>query len=239
MIKKRLFISCLFIALISCSKESSLVQDQNVTVTKVSTTVRHSLDDKLFNAKTGEPISMEEFSKMIKENPTIGLDKIYDKYGNPEKFLYNPDEPSKNYSRRDPSLQPQIGQKFPDFTFTTIANKEISSEEMLGKWVIVRFDFFADKMDIDNYVSFSEEINKVSKSANLTTVLCSLDTKENIDRELSMFSDVIHLVGDGQGFFAKYHITRMPTTILIDPSQNVVSYLDKDSYSEIQSLIHP
>ena len=237
MIKKQLFIYCLLIALISCSKESSLIQDQNVITTKVSTTVRHSLDEKLFNAKTGEPISMEEFSKMIKENPTLGLEKIYDKYGNPEKFLYHPDAPNKNYSQRDPALQPQVGQKFPDFVFTSIDEAEISSEEMIGKWVVIRFDFFSDKMDLDNYASFSKVINKVSKSTKLTTVLCSLDSKENIDRELSIFSDVIHLVAEGQGFFSKYHIINMPTTVLIDPTQTVVTYLDKNSYSEIQSLI--
>ncbi|MFC5625800.1 TlpA family protein disulfide reductase [Algoriphagus winogradskyi] len=237
MIKKSLFLYFLLLALVSCAKESSLIQDQNVIVTKVSTTTRHSLDDKLFNAKTGDPISMEEFSQMIKENPTISLEKIYDEYGNPEKFLYHPDDPNKNHSQRDPAFQPQVGQKISDFVFKTIDDKEIYSEEMIGKWVIVRFDFFVDKMDKENYASFSNAINKASKSGKLTTILCSLDSEENIENELTMFSDVIHLVGNGQGYFSKYHITTMPTTILIDPNQTVVKYLDKNNYSEIQSLI--
>lgn len=223
----------------ACSKDSSLIEESQTTVKthRVAMTERHSLDGKLFNANTGEAISMEDFSKMLQENPEIQLERFYNKYGITDKFLYHPDAPTTNFSKRDASKQPQIGQVMPEFVFTSIEGKEIASEELKGKWVLIRFDFYTAHMDMDRYSTFAKEIESIPRSAKLTTVLCSIDTEENLEKELGYFSDKIELVANGQGFAAKYHVRSFPTTILIGPDQKVVEYIGRDQMDQIKSII--
>lgn len=236
---KKLILPVLLAFLFSCSKKTVSIKESTKT-TAVSTTIgftsRFTLNDKLYNKVTGEPISMEEFAKIVKENPNVPLEKIYDKYGVPEKVFYHPNPPE-NFGKRNPELQPKVGEPFPQFVFQTIDGKEIDLENLKGKWVLVRFDFFTEVMNKEDFSQLIESIDQLPKSSKFIPILCSMDNKENLKRDLGSLSKKIDLVSDGQGFSSKYQIMRFPTTILIAPDQTLYKYLGKNEYQEIGSII--
>ncbi|MBN7817736.1 redoxin domain-containing protein [Algoriphagus pacificus] len=173
---------------------------------------------------------------MIKENPSIPLEKVYNKYGVPEKVFYHPNPPA-NFGKRDPELKPKVGEPFPEFVFQTVEGDEIESKKLNGQWILVRFDFFTNMMNKEDYAMLVDAIDQIPKSSKITTILCSLDTKENVIKELGKSSKKIELVSDGQGFSAKYQIGKFPTTMLIAPDQTLYKFLEKSEYQEIGSII--
>lgn len=237
--KRKLIIFCLLATSFSCAKKSTPVQEpisQSITTTRTSRTTRYSLDGKLFNADTGEAISMEEFSKMVEVNNRIPLEKIYNKYGEPEKFLYHPNS-TEDYGKRDPEKSPKKGDVFPDFIMTNIEGEEVALEDLKGQWVLLRFDFFVDMLDKNDYGLFADMVNELPRNSNVVPIVCSLDPKDQVEEKLVDFSKRIHLVSDGSGFSDMYHITRFPTTFLIAPDQTVYDFFGRSNYSEIPGII--
>jgi hypothetical protein len=209
----RIFLLIFFLGFIANAQEKK---------TMVRTTRSGDLEGKVFNKITGEVITNMQLMGLLKEKPGLKMESFYDKYGDLEKSLYDPNNPCKDYSK-DPNKRPKIGESFPEFVFKTIDEEEFSSEDLKGNWVLIHFYPITRFINKERWKKLSLDLQKARESFEIVCFgVFAYD--DDLIEPVGEFKQEIRLVNNGNGFYSKYHIIEIPTTVLINPEGIIVKY---------------
>lgn len=171
------------------------------------------LSGKLFNTQTGKFLSDEEIQKLKTEIPNFRYEPVYDAAGRLEKYLFDPAEPQK-IVRRNPALQPKVGESFPEFVFQTVKGKEVTPISLHGKWILLYFKNSLSTLHQAQFNQLLTDLGEVSKEVEIEAIaIFAYD--EPIETLLE--NRTIDGVKNGNGFFQRFHLTSMPTVFLINP----------------------
>lgn len=175
------------------------------------------LSGKLFNTQTGKFLSEEEIQKLTAETPNFRYEPVYDVAGKVEKYLFNPADPQK-VVRRNPALQPKVGELFPEFVFQTVKGKEVTPASLKGKWTLLYFKNSLSTLHQAQFDQLVSDLSEASKEAEIEAIaIFSYD--EPIETLLE--NRPIDGVKNGNGFFHRFHLTSMPTVFLIHPTGQI------------------
>ena len=179
--------------------------------------------DKLYNKQTGEKVKKKEFKELIKKNPNLPLERIYDKYGEIIKYYFNP-IPSNIKMKRSGNYQPKNGELFPDFVLKTIDNETINLNALKGKLIILRFELFADNFRFkkDEIAELDTKINKSNRQSEIEAIIIFTTQKEEVLRSFDIENSNFKLIPNGDGFHNRCEINRYPTTIIIDKNGKLI-----------------
>jgi hypothetical protein len=178
---------------------------------------RSELSGKLYNKQTGEVFSDEEIQKLKIEIPNFRYEPIYDVSGKIEKYLFDPEDPQK-VIRRNPSLQPKVGETFPNFIFQTVKGKEVTNASLQGKWAIFYFKNSVQTLNKPQFDQLIVDLNQVADRIEMEA-LAIFAYDEPI--EYLFENTKLDGVKNGNGFFQRFHLISMPTTFLINPEGKV------------------
>lgn len=183
----------------------------------------------IVNKATGQPITMEEYGKLIKDDPyAYHLVPDYNEYGQPGGYIMRPATPEEHethrFRDRDPAKQPKAGQSIAPFVMTGLDGKTYRSADLLGKIVILSFWVSLDKpvWNDKQGADFAEALRPY-QSKNGLVVLGVLNSEQpkNVDLKAVPFIPV----PNAYGFHNKYHITTIPTVVVIDKAGKVAANL--------------
>ena len=182
--------------------------------------------NKLYNKKTGEKLTHEELSKIISDNPHIQFERIIDRYGEVERFYYDPDNINTLYnaSNQDPV---KIGDPFPLFTFKTMEGEELSSERLYGKYVIIRIEVEPRTYQYqkEKYKDIIDQIEELSTSCDIETILLFMYAVTPEDHTKYLKNSPFQIVQNAANFRDKFGIKRYPSTVFLDDEGNLIDIL--------------
>ncbi len=131
---------------------------QTIRTVSRTTSGSVSISGKVYDQITGEKLKEKELNQIIKNNPNIVFDKSFDKYGNIDKYFYDPSNIKVGRQRtRSEEKQTKIGETFPEFIFKTIKRVEINSNDLDGVWVLIRFELFAEMMNMHEIIDLENQ----------------------------------------------------------------------------------
>lgn len=208
-----IFLILLFLTFYSSAQERQLVSRSRAS---------ENLEGKVVNKNTGKRINNFELSKLLREKPGLSMEMLYDKYGNLEKCLYDPNDPFKKYPR-DPEKRPQIGEPFPEFVFTTINGEKYSGKALKGNWVLIHFRALGQFIQKETWERLVLDLQKARTEFDITA-LGVFAYDDDLNELVGEFQPDIKLVKNAYGFFSRFHLIQSPTTVLIDPEGIVIEY---------------
>ena len=223
----------LFSLLLSIFCVSSFAQ---VKTTIVPDQRRVRVDEQLFNKQTGEKMTGEQLYHLMQERPGISLETIYNRYGEPEKFYYDPENPfyKKN---KDPNLIPQVGQEFPLFSFRDIQGQLHHAEELRGGWVVLYFFPILEAIREKDWIDISEQMKTLTESGIKVEAFGVFATSKDPEPVVGQYQEQITLVNNGHGFFDLYHLATFPSTFVIDPEGKIVaSWSNSDAINLLETI---
>jgi len=182
--------------------------------------------DKVFDKRTGEKLKKAKINKLIKENPRLVLEKVFDEEGRVVKYLY--DE-----TIQGPGPQNRIKPEgsFGKFKFTSIDNDKIGSEDLIGKLVLIRFAVFPDMFHhkVHEIKALDEMINSSINKENIRAFILFNGSKQEIKTVFNYKVSNFVPVANAMNFMQKFGIKRFPKTLVIDENGVLI---EKFSYSE-------
>ncbi len=181
---------------------------------------------KIYNKHTGKKISDQEFAKYIQNDPRVSFEEVVNEYGEVEKYLL--DTTTRQGHRLTEANQPKTDNTFPKFVFESIDGETLSSTALLGKWVLLRFEVFLPMIHRPSIAALDQQISDAPNRDDIAAISCFLESKSELRKQLNLDLENIRVVADAQLFHSRYNITRMPTTILIDPEGKLVRYYYAD-----------
>jgi hypothetical protein len=193
--------------------------------------VDFSFDPNLvYNKETGKPITEKEFNTLVRTNPNLNLEKIFSEEGHLVKYVYDPKNQN-HFKRPFPFSVAPKGKPYPNFIVTTISGKKIELEELKGKLVLVRFEYYSDgfRFKENEIVDLNNKINTLGIQNDIESIIIFKGQKKDVESNLNIDMSAFHVVINGGNFFEKYQINRFPKTALIDKNGNLIDYYD---YSE-------
>lgn len=222
------------ISLFFATAATAQAQSVQATVHKAKVRYTQSVDGQtpITNAVTGQLISMDEYSQLTKAEPAAWhLVPDYNELGQPKAYTLRAATPeeraTQRFRDRDPAKQPKVGQEIAPFVMTGMDGKSYSSAGLLGKAVVLSFWISLDK-PFWNAKQADEFIN-VLRPYQSTNGLVSLGVLNSEPPKASEQVDVKELpfvpVPNAYGFHNKYHITTVPTIVVIDKSGKVAANL--------------
>ena len=173
--------------------------------------------DKLYNKKTGKRVSQKEFEKLVKQNPNLPLEHVYDNMGHTVKYFYDPDKSiSLSTSNSDESVE--IGAYYPELIFKTIDGKKIRLKDLKGKMVILRFEMEADTFRFKKYEieEMDQGINETQRESEIEAIIIFDATEQQIRKGFDLTDSNFKLVPNGFNFQRKMNIRSFPSTIILD-----------------------
>ncbi|WKD85932.1 Thiol-disulfide oxidoreductase ResA [Polaribacter huanghezhanensis] len=204
-----------------------------------STTTVEKLDlNKIFDKKTGEKISPRKFLKLRKSDKNYILERVIDKYGNIERYLYV--KTTKKLITRDVSNRIKPGEKFPNFNLKTIENRRIVLDKLKKKIVIIRFEMEANSFRFKKreILELDNQINELkNKNEKVEALIIFISNASEIKKGFNLKKSNFKLVANGQNFNERYFITRYPTTIVIDGKGNLIDYFSYSGEIVLKDLI--
>ncbi|GAB3700199.1 hypothetical protein GCM10027592_26960 [Spirosoma flavus] len=203
------------------------------SVQKISGQTSQRVEEKpILDQATGQRLSIDEYSQLTKNDPfAYHLVPQYDEYGQPREYLMRvsttEEQKSHRFRDRDPAKQPKGGQVMPPFVMTGLDGKVYRSAELVGKVVILSFlislqkEFWDEKQSAD----FAAALH-ANPSATPPVVLGVLNSEQSKDDKNPILKNLpFGPVPNAYGFHNKFHITSVPTIIVIDKSGNVAANL--------------
>lgn len=191
------------------------------------------LSGKLFNTQTGKFFSDEDIQKLKVDIPNFRYEPVYEVAGKVEKYLFDPNEPQK-IVRRNPALQPKVGESFPEFVFQTVKGKELTSASLNGKWTLLYFKNSLSTLNQAQFEKLLSDLVEVSKEEKIEAIaIFAYD--EPIETLLE--NRPIDGVKNGNGFFQRFHLTSMPTVFLINPEGQTTAKFEGIKPIEFRSYL--
>ncbi|MEP0985824.1 hypothetical protein [Ekhidna sp.] len=205
----KIFFTTLFFGLVACSNAQVKSENQRST----SVTKSFELDPtRVYNFHTGKKIPADQFMEMVNGKP-FSIQREIDSYGRVSKFLY---DTTGNSGPREVREKMEVGEPFPPFNMWTVAMKKIRFNELRGKYIIVRFELFADSYDFKNnrLVNLENQMRALGQE-NVVGFMFFRGMQvqlESLDKQGSLFN----LFVQGSNFHDRYGIIRTPITVVID-----------------------
>ena len=173
--------------------------------------------DKLYNKKTGKRVSQKEFEKLVKQNPNLPLERVYDNIGNTVKYFYDPDK-SNSLSTSNSDEPVEIGAYYPELIFKTIDGEKIRLKDLKGKMVILRFEMEADTFRFKKHEieEMDQGINETQRGSEIEAIIIFDATEQQIRKGFDLTNSNFKLVPNGFNFQRKMNIRSFPSTIILD-----------------------
>ena len=206
-------------------------QERVVGVSYTKTTVDNNFHiNKVFYKQTGRKIPVNEFHKLVKENPNLFLEKEFDQEGNVVRYLYDPNDQNENRIQAQNKNIP-IKSDFPNFKLTTIERSEIEMKDLEGKLIILRFELFANDFRFKKHEiqELDKKINASENKEDIKAIIVFQCSENEVRKGFDLKDSNFELVANGQNFIDKFGISRFPSTLLIDQNGNLIN---RFSYSE-------
>ena len=184
------------------------------------------------NQVTGQKITMGEYSELAKADPfTYHLVPNYDEYGQSTTYTMRPATPEEHethrFRDRDPAKQPKSGQVIAPFVMKGIDGKTYRSADLLGKVVVLSFWISLDKSiwDDKQAADFANALRPY-QSETAPVVLGVFNSEQPKDISDAAIKKLPFVpIPNAYGFHNKYHITTIPTIVVIDKTGKVAANL--------------
>lgn len=190
---------------------------------------------------TGKRVSMAEYSQLVKDDPyAYHLVPDYDETGQPGAYIMRvstaEERETHQFRDRDPAKQPKVGQTIAPFVMTGTDGKTYRSADLAGQLIILSFwisldsPFWTEKQAAD----FSEALRGYhsGKPPIVLGVLNSEPPKPNV----TTYPFVT--IANAYGFHNKYHITGIPTFVVIEPTGKVLATIQgANSYGRLKAVL--
>ncbi|WP_461128033.1 TlpA family protein disulfide reductase [Spirosoma aerophilum] len=182
------------------------------------------------NQATGEKITMEKYGELSKTDPfAYHLVPTYNEFGDPTAYLMRPSTPEEHethrFRDRDPAKQPKAGQVMAPFVMTGLDDNVYRSSGMIGKVVVLNFLVGLDKtLWSDQQNEELTTILKPYQGQNGLIALGVLNSEQaKPGKAVKQHPWPFIPVPNGYGFHNKYHITSVPTFVVIDKTGRVAA----------------
>ena len=194
-----------------------------------------STENKVYWKNTDQLMTRSELMKLKEETPNFSLEPVYNKYGQLEKYYFDPSDPFKK-TTRNPELQPKTGEQFPEFYFKTLENEEVTHEELKGKWVVLFFRNSIQNLSKEQFEGLYQSVLEAKKHTELEA-FAIFSYSENLKSELDNYQPQIQLINNGVGYFQIFNLVSMPTTFLINPKGILVAKFEGNQKIELERYI--
>ncbi|GAB2498435.1 TlpA family protein disulfide reductase [Algoriphagus taiwanensis] len=179
------------------------------------------IENILYWKTTDQLVTLEEMAKISEEFPKFTVEAVYNKYGQVEKYYFDPNNPYVSTTRKV-ELQPKMEEEFPEFFFETLNGEKFDKENMKGKWILLYFRHSIRNMNSKQFEEIHTEVLEAKKVTEIEAfAVFSYD--ENLESLLGAYQPDIHLVNNGVGFFQLFQLVAMPTSFLINPEGILVA----------------
>ncbi|WP_460910644.1 TlpA family protein disulfide reductase [Spirosoma areae] len=183
----------------------------------------------ILNLVTGQRMTMEAYEQLARKEPdAYHLVPDYNEYGHSNTYTLRPATPEERelhrFRDRDPAKQPKAGQPIAPFVMTGSDGKTYRSADLLGKVVILSFWIGAEKefLSDEQRTDFATALQPYRSPTGLV-VLGVLNSE--LPKNPNIKSLPFTPVPNAYGFHNKYHITGVPTVVVIDKAGNVAANL--------------
>ena len=195
--------------------------------------------DKLYNKKTSKRVSQKEFEKLVKQNPNLQIEPVYDNKGNTVKYFYDPDKSnSLSISNSDKSIK--IGDYYPELIFKTIDGETIKLKDLKGKMVILRFEMEADTFRFKKYEieEMDQGINETQRGSEIEAIIIFDATEQQIRKGFDLTNSNFKLVPNGVNFQRKMNIRSFPSTVILNKQGQLMEELPMSEGIDILKLLN-
>ncbi|WP_338868264.1 hypothetical protein WBJ53_17080 [Spirosoma sp. SC4-14] len=196
----------------------------------------------IIDQTTGKRITMAQYNQLINENPyAYHLVPDYDEFGQPSSYTLrvstDEERETHQFRDRDPARQPKAGQLIAPFRMAGINGKTYRSADLVGQLTILSFwisldkPFWTEKQAND--LADALQAYHSDKPPVVLGVLNSEPPKVNLDGLLPFVA-----IPNAYGFHSKYHITSIPTFIVIDSAGRVMATIQgANSFGRLKSVL--
>ncbi|OJW76717.1 MAG: hypothetical protein BGO59_20985 [Spirosoma sp. 48-14] len=191
------------------------------------------------NQATGQRMTINEYNELAKADPfAYHLVPNYDEFGQPTTYTMRSATPEEHethrFRDRDPAKQPKAGQSIAPFVMTDVEGNTYRSADLLGNVVVLSFWVSLDKSvwDDKQAAAFAEALRPFqSKTA---PVVLGVLNSEQAKAESGVIGKSLPFkpIPNAYGFHNKYHITTIPTIVVIGKDGKVVANLQGASSIE-------
>lgn len=221
----------LFFLIPLCSLQNITSQEKMIGIQYEERGEPEVLDlKKVFYKDSRMPIPEKEFKNLVRNNPHLYLERIYDADGILVSYLYDPKYPQGNFSTTS-TCDVSMGADFPNFRMTTLDNKKIELASFKGKLVLLRFerhanDFRFKKHEIEE---LDNKMNALKNKDDIKAIIIFSVSEEEIRKGFDLVNSNFQLIPNANNFIQKYGIRRFPLTLLIDQKGKLIEIF---KYSE-------
>ena len=196
--------------------------------------------EKVYNKKTGEKISNEEFLKLITENPNLSLERVYDDSGNVIKYLYDPEKRNSTSGKNTVHKAPEKNEEFPSLRLKTIDGETIKMEDLKGKMVILRMEMEADSFRFKKHEieELDKAINQTGRKSEIEAIIIFRTSKQDVESGFDLKDSNFKLIPNGANFQNKLNIRSFPTTIVIDKEGRLINQFNSSKRMDILKLLN-
>lgn len=232
---KLIFLLALGIAVSTFSQAQLTIQR-----TGIRTSNRMNRYTPIIESLTGQRITLEDYDKLIQSDPyKYHLVADYDEYGRPKAYTMRPstDEEynTRQFRDRDPAKQPKIGQSLAPFVMTATDEKTYRSTDLMGKVILLSFWISLDKPFWTE--KEAENVTQILQPFLSNTDFVTLGVL-NSEPPARATGFPFSPIPNGYGFHHKYHITAIPTFVVIDKTGRVIANLQgAASYEKLQQVL--
>ncbi|SOD80439.1 TlpA family protein disulfide reductase [Spirosoma fluviale] len=209
------------------------------------TGIRHTvrIDDTIpiTNAETGKPATLKEFKELTSVDP-YGYHLIpdYNESGQPKAYTIRKatveEREIRGFRDRDPNKQPKVGKPIAPFVMTGMDKKVYRSVDLVGNVIVLSFlvnlnrPFWGDK----DAAKLTDALRPYQSENGPIVLGVMADEAEVPNGSTLPFMPILN----GHGFHGKYHITSIPTIIVIDKKGNVAASLEGGSaFDELKQVL--
>lgn len=197
------------------------------------------------NQETGQRVTMEQYEQLVKADPfAYHLVPDYDAFGQPKAYTMRTATPEEHethrFRDRDPAKQPKGGQTIAPFVMKGVDGKTYQSADLVGKVVILNFWVSLDKSvwDEKQAASLAEVLRPYQGSA-APVVLGVFNSEHPAGMSEADVKKLPFVpVPNAYGFHNKYHITTVPTVLVLDKTGKVAANLQgPGSYDKLKQVL--
>ena len=184
------------------------------------------------NAVTGQRLTMEQYGELIKDDAYAWhLVPDYNEHGQPSGYMMRQataeEHETHRFRDRDPAKQPKVGQTIAPFVMTGQDGKTYRSADLLGRVVVLSFWVSLDKpFWTDQQAQDVASALQPYPAQSGPLVLGVLNSEQpSVAEHLNIKALPFVPVPNAYGFHNKYHITVVPTIVVIDKTGKVAANL--------------
>lgn len=229
--KGNILLLIIFISIQLCAQEK-------ITVKRVVKRIDNEFTvDKLYNVSTGTKVTKKEFEALVRNNPNLAIEPFYDNEGHIVKYLYNPDKTNSLVKKRSGNKEIEIDDYFPELNLKTVDGQSISTKDLKGKMVILRFELEADSFRFkkDEIVEIDKSINLSQRQSEIQAIIIFEASVEEIKKGFDLKNSNFKLIPNGFNFHQMLNIKSFPSTIILDKEGRLMGKLD---WSESINIIN-